>query len=77
MFIQWIFVFDENNSLVDTGNVLPCRGESFFEGSVGDTSGLMILLRFRNKHEKGNDGYGRKEENDKGAVGSRAQVYAH
>lgn len=68
---------DENNSLVDTRNVLTCRGESFFAGSVGDTPGLIILLRFEDKLEKGHDGYGRKEEDDKGAVGSRAQVYAY
>ena len=45
---------DENNNLVDTGNVLAYRGESFFEGSDGDTPGLIILLRFEDKLEKGN-----------------------
>ncbi len=46
---------DENNNLVDSGNVLTCCGKSFFEGSAGDTS-VMILLRFSGKHEKENDG---------------------
>ena len=64
---------DERNNLVDSGDVLTCRSESFFAGV--HASGLIILLRFEDKLEKGNDGYGKKEDDDNGADRSQAQVH--